>query len=433
MITRIEIDGFKSFHDFAVNLQPFQAFIGPNGAGKSNLFDAIVLLSKLAGDRTLYDAFREVRGEIGELFAVHPNDSQVDRMRFAVEMMIGKEITDSLGNVAEVSYTRLRYELHIQRQSEGGFERLYVTHETLKAITGDDDTWVKKNIPSSHRSNWIVRNRRAPYISTEKGYIYKHQEGRSGKRQATSLDRLGRTVLSTISTAEFPTAFAVRQDMLNWRFLQLDPARLRQPSDIYSPTELLQDGSNLAAVLSRISHDDTYAFNDISLDMANLVPGVLKITVEPIRERSEYVIKAEMKDRVQFSSRVLSDGTLRLLALVTLKNDPLYQGVLCFEEPENGVHPLHLQHSVEVLRALATAFDDESEEQPRQVLINTHSPTLLKHIPDKSWLYVDMKTRRNRRETTMTPMREYLIEAEDYYTLNQVRRFLEQGNYQARA
>ena len=36
----------------------------------------------------------------------------------------------------------------------------------------------------------------------------------------------------------------------------------------------------------------------------------------------------------RFSSRVLSDGTLRMLALATLKNDPEHQGVLCFEEPE---------------------------------------------------------------------------------------------------
>lgn len=61
MITRIEIDGFKSFHQFAVDLRPFQVFIGPNGVGKSNLFDAIVLLSNLSNHVSLYDAFRVSR------------------------------------------------------------------------------------------------------------------------------------------------------------------------------------------------------------------------------------------------------------------------------------------------------------------------------------------------------------------------------------
>ncbi len=41
MITRVEIDGFKSFLDFKLDVPPFLALVGPNASGKSNLFDAI--------------------------------------------------------------------------------------------------------------------------------------------------------------------------------------------------------------------------------------------------------------------------------------------------------------------------------------------------------------------------------------------------------
>jgi len=47
LITQIEIDGFKTFKDFKVELAPFQVIVGPNGSGKSNLFDALQLLSHL--------------------------------------------------------------------------------------------------------------------------------------------------------------------------------------------------------------------------------------------------------------------------------------------------------------------------------------------------------------------------------------------------
>ncbi len=47
---------------------------------------------------------------------------------------------------------------------------------------------------------------------------------------------------------------------------------------------------------------------------------------------------------------VLSDGTLRLLALSALKNDPQFQGILCFEEPENGIHPSYLKDIAHLLR-----------------------------------------------------------------------------------
>src|SRR6266404_195617 len=111
MLTRLEINGFKSFHNFAINLRPFQVFIGPNGVGKTNLFDAIVLLAHLAGDNTLADAFRQSRGEIAELFTYFPDGTRAKLMSFAVEMLIPRGVTLEAGKALEVSSNRLRYEL----------------------------------------------------------------------------------------------------------------------------------------------------------------------------------------------------------------------------------------------------------------------------------------------------------------------------------
>lgn len=66
MITHIEIDGFKSFQRFKVELAPFQVIVGENGSGKSNLFDALHLLSRLATFDVL-EAFQDVRGEGDDL------------------------------------------------------------------------------------------------------------------------------------------------------------------------------------------------------------------------------------------------------------------------------------------------------------------------------------------------------------------------------
>lgn len=62
MITRIELDGFKTFQDFTLELGPFQVIVGVNGTGKSNLFDALRLLARLA-DADLRTAFQDLRGE----------------------------------------------------------------------------------------------------------------------------------------------------------------------------------------------------------------------------------------------------------------------------------------------------------------------------------------------------------------------------------
>src|ERR1700694_5131254 len=144
MITLIEIDGFKTFKDFKVELAPFQVIVGPNGSGKSNLFDALQLLSRLA-ETDLFSAFQGLRGDAGELVTKFPDGKNSDRIRFAVEMLVDRKVQDELGEKAELKYTRLRYELEITvRTDEHDLERLYVTHESLKPISQGNDNWCKK-------------------------------------------------------------------------------------------------------------------------------------------------------------------------------------------------------------------------------------------------------------------------------------------------
>jgi AAA15 family ATPase/GTPase len=44
MLTRVEIDGFKSLRGVALDCEPLLGIIGANGAGKSNLFEALSIL-----------------------------------------------------------------------------------------------------------------------------------------------------------------------------------------------------------------------------------------------------------------------------------------------------------------------------------------------------------------------------------------------------
>jgi len=69
MITRIEINGFKSFVDFQMEFTPLTVIAGTNGSGKSNLFDALHLLANLS-KTDLRSAFSSklLRGEVSESF-----------------------------------------------------------------------------------------------------------------------------------------------------------------------------------------------------------------------------------------------------------------------------------------------------------------------------------------------------------------------------
>ncbi len=451
MLTWIEIDGFKSFRNFKAPLAPFQVIIGANGVGKSNLFDALRLLANLA-ETDLRTAFLKVRGNAGELFTVLPTGKHVETMRFAVEIFVDRHVRDEWGSEAELKFTRMRYELEIARRSdEQGLERPYITYESLESINRGEDDWLKQL--GKHRDHWLPTlrgGRGAPFISTENegqgiATLYLHQDGRSG-RKATVAEKAERTVLSGVLNTEFPHAFAAREEMRAWKRLQLNPVILREPSPLVNPQHLKSDGEFLAGTLARLDAEDDIILKEISADLAYLVPEIKSVVVEPDRPQNRYLIKAYTRDGREFSSSVLSDGTLRLLALLTLKYDPQHHGVLCFEEPENGIHPQRLKQMVEeILRPLATDFENDDPTWPlRQLLVNTHSPVLAQALDEENLahelLFATMVTQTAplgaMRITQMYPvkpstqMRLNLGIASEVadYTLGQVTAYLESAN-----
>lgn len=421
MITRIEIDGFKTFQDFAVDLVPFQVIIGPNGCGKSNLFDAIHLFSHLA-DSNLNTAFQKVRGEAHDLFTILPDGTSVDRMRLAVEMLVERVVRDDWGSQAELEFPRLRYELHIARTTDdNGLERLQINHEFLSSISPDQDVWLdqytslvaKMNIKKGHPKYFIYPNKDELGM-TLIGIENTYEVVRKPLHSTTHMD-INRTTLSRAESADyFPHAMAVRKEMQSWRYLHPHPAALRLPSSTLADPYLTAEGGNLPATLARMEAEDPALLHDVGRDLGNLVSDVCRIEIDKDVARNSYSILAKTRDGRRIPARLLSDGTLRMLALATLRNDPERQGVLCLEEPENSVHPAPLERLVRLLRNMTTDLSDteQTNEPLRQLLVSTHSPELVGQLDllKGELLYAEMVTRIEPGKqpvhvTRMTPVR----------------------------
>jgi AAA15 family ATPase/GTPase len=142
-----------------------------------------------------------------------------------------------------------------------------------------------------------------------------------------------------------------------------------------------QSGENLAAALWRIQITDKYSLKNISRKLNNLLPSLIEVNVYNDTANKQFIIKIKSEDGREFSSRVLSEGTLRLLALCVFQYDDQHAGLLCFEEPENGVHPARMKEMAALLSDLSVDFTD-IESPLRQVIINTHSPILVSELFD---------------------------------------------------
>ncbi|MCC6606782.1 MAG: AAA family ATPase [Anaerolineae bacterium] len=390
MITNVKIDGFKSFQNFEMTFTPLTIVAGANASGKSNLFDALKLLSRLA-ETDLKTAFSEQRGDPTELFTHFEDNLFASEMKFVVEMLVNRTVKDNWGLEAELNNTRLRYELVIARQTNDlGIDDLTVKHEQLEKIKHQDDKWIKsfpKDAKESAKEFWKTNRAggtREPFIKTidQNGIrtIRIRQDGKQGGK-ATPANAVSQTVLGGINSADFPHAYAAKEEMRSWKFLQLNPEDLREPTrqDVGLRDNITASGKNLAAAVYRIKLADEYRLKEISRKLNSFLPNFVEVDVYDDKVNKQFLIKILSEDGKEFSSRVLSEGTLRLLALSILVYDDKHTSLLCFEEPENGIHPFRIKAMANLLKDLSADFSD-IQAPLRQVIVNTHSPVLVSQL-----------------------------------------------------
>ena len=168
--------------------------------------------------------------------------------------------------------------------------------------------------------------------------------------------------------------------MQSWRLLQLEPTALRRPDDYASESQVSAIGEHLPNTLERLAKNA-----QVASKLAELIPGVMSVDVDSDEVRQQRTVQVTMKGRQRYSASSLSDGTLRFLALSVLASDSLATGLICMEEPENGIHPIRIPEMLKLVRSLSDAdFDAEDwadRDAIRQVIINTHSPLVVAELP----------------------------------------------------
>ena len=423
MLTRLKVTGFKNLIDMDLRFGPFTCITGANAVGKSNLFDAIAFLSALA-DTSLMDAAKSVRGdgervmEIRSIFHRTGNHFS-DEMAFDAEMIVPDLGRDDLGMEVKAKITFLRYRVVIgfkpdPRLGSGCLELLYedLSHINLGSAP--------QNLLFPHKaSTWrysAVKGRRSggAFISTEgegkTRIIELHADGEAGGRPRTLLaSNLQRTVLSTVNTGETPTVLMAKREMQSWRQLRLQPSALRMPDELTAPTLLGRDGEHLAALLyhlrrleketdqrsgnreNRADSTPSRIYSRLAGLLTQFGGEVQDIRVDRDDKRELLSLTLTGANGVQFPARSLSDGLLRFLALAVIALDKRTPGLICLEEPENGIAAERIPLVMDIL--LEISADVQRAVGPdnplRQVIIISYSPLVSSLVPDESLLYAE--------------------------------------------
>ncbi|MEI7449220.1 MAG: ATP-binding protein [Desulfomonile sp.] len=342
MIDSISIRGFKSLLDIQNLVLPRLAVLfGPNTSGKSNFLDAVQALSRIGTSRTLVDALQDpIRGYPIETFTFPPGGLPELLGRQSAEFTLGATLT-----VGKDSY---EYRISVGIVPSTG--SVSVRDEFLAALTSKGSL---KGNPLIERieSEFRIRRKRKP------------------AHPRTEPLRLNHSLLSDLrlSGQEYRGIERCRNEMLGWRMYYLDPRiamrRAAPPSEVEDIGLL---GENIAPYLYRLQKEDMHRFMAVRRLLRTLVPSVEQLDVDLDKKRGTLDLTIQ-QNGVSYSSRIISEGTLRILALCAIAVNPRPGAVIAVEEPENGVQPRRLEIIADLLTSLAL-------ERDCQLIVTTHSP-----------------------------------------------------------
>lgn len=341
MLKRLAVRGFKSLRDVSVDFPRLAVLFGPNAAGKSNLLDAIQAISRIGTQRTLADA-------LGEPIRGYPIEAFLFPSAGLAELLASESARFSLE--ADLARDRDTYRYRVEVEITPGSGALAISDEYLSALGKDGQP---KGTAAVELLNQKLRVRRKSHPGKPR------YEPIRQNYAIVSDPRLGAPEYRDIERA--------RSELSEWRTYYLDPRvamrAAQPPSDVRDIGVL---GGDTAPFLYRLRAEHPKHFQAISRTLRSIVPSVEALTVDLDRRRGTLDILIR-QGGVDYSSRIVSEGTLRVLALSAIAVNPWGGSLLAFEEPENGVHPRRLELIAQLLLSLAP-------EQGRQVVVTTHSP-----------------------------------------------------------
>ena len=345
-IENLRVQNYRALQDLELKkITPLTVFLGPNGSGKSTIFDVFAFLSECftVGLRKAWDRrgrFKELRTRGQEGYII-------------IELKYRETLASPL----------ITYHLAINEANN----RPYVAEEWLQ---------------------W----RRGPQGKPFRFLDFKEGEGivisgenpqEEDERISERLDSPEFLAVSTLGQlAKHPRVSALRRFITSWYLSYLTADNTRTQPEAGAQERLSPTGDNLPNVIQYLKEDHPQRLESILQTLSRRIPRLEKVEAS-IMPNGQLLL--QIKD-APFQEPILakfaSDGTLKMLAYLTILYDPSPPQLLGIEEPENHLHPRLLPELAEECRA-ATAST--------QLMVTTHSPFFVDGLkPEEVWvLYRD--------------------------------------------
>ena len=335
ILRQILLMGFRSFASAEVDFDNPTFVVGRNGSGKSNFADALAFLSEAMASPL--QAVIERRG--GFSAVSHRSSARGRPANLTLRVMLEKPDSDT---------AEARYYIDLRPRRGGEFE-VADEHCVVTRPDGEKDSFRRHTAGGSTDWKSSIESL-APAIEPN----------------ALALPLIG-------GDKRFGAVFRFLSGMRTYR---IEPAALRAMQDADGGSGLRSDGRNAASVLREIQRkspaEDWTRVREL---LESVVPGT--VDVRPKRHGNKLTLEFTQNrvgaEPIKVEAFSMSDGTLRVLGLITAVFQRPAPSLLVIEEPEASIHPGALGSILDVLRLAGRSM---------QVVVTTHSPDIL----DAKWI-----------------------------------------------
>jgi len=376
-INKIEISNFKSFYKASTAFGKFNVVVGANASGKSNFVQFFKFIKDI--NQFGMDDAISMQGGAEYLFnANHPSDRVLSGriVNETQKVFLGNE---EIGTGFEISQNS--YEIDIRASNHRTYvqsvsDRLVNDCRFFKYRKSDEDKYEELESLGPGKVRIVNVNGvmsldiNAPESVdtsdlTDSIFDLRIIRDMLGGRRA----RLARREsLLHISPPWVLFGFDLIERINDIGIFDIDAKITKKAQPVTGRRDLEADGSNLAAVVRRLSRNNTTRRQMANI-IKSLLPFIEAISVKKLEDNVIIRIREKFESANLFPAFLLSDGTLNLTALCVVlffENKALK----IIEEPERNVHPHLISKIMGLMR-------DASEES--QILTTTHNPEMVKH------------------------------------------------------
>ena len=373
MITKLKVEHYKSIQSLELALQQVNVLVGPNSAGKSNIIDTIKLVR---------DALRNGLDQaITERHGLNSIRQWAPTKPYHIKIVLEIEPDANASNGG----------------GTGSFAFTLGSRGDEYIILHEEASWSEtRRLRMAAETHTVTRG--GHYLRDRNGFarVYTHRTKRTERLEVDNVDDF---FLNSRYAYEFGS---LRSRLADFESYTIFPNTLREPQKASNELHLSAHGDNLTSVIKRMRNKKRSAQVSEIIDAMKLViPNLDNITIQSIGgflTPQFRMIDREEKRTYPFNVNQMSDGTLRVLGILTALYQEPRPAILALEEPELTVHPGMLQ-------LIADSIMEVSEIS--QILVTTHSPDLIDRFDPSSVIAVELKDD----ATTAQPLSGTQIEA----------------------